>query len=399
MAETMTDDRVMSRIPRRELERRWNLVRERLKKQNLSALVVLNSEDFLGGYHKWLTDRPATTAYHAGAIFHAGELMSVIEHGPEGERRASNGEDPDYPGVGEILTTAAFHSVNYTHAYEAKRFVEALQRRGYKRIGVAGKGAMPFEFARFVTENCGMEIVDETDFIDNCKALKSADEIAEIKRTAAMQDAVFNKVLPQIKPGMRDMDVMALVQYEGRRMGSEQAVFLFGSAQCGQPAGLRHPHYQNRVIQKGDQLAILIENNGAGGFYTELGRTVVLGKAPAALLEACAQAREAQQKTVVQLKPGRLCADIAKTHDDHMRAAKLPLEKRLYAHGQGYDLVERPLIRADETMALASGMNLAVHPTFATNEVFASICDNYLVEDNGPSACLHKTEKKIFELA
>ena len=43
-------------------------------------------------------------------------------------------------------------------------------------------------------------------------------------------------------------------------------------------------------------------------------------------------------------------------------------------------------------------MNFAVHPTFATNEVFASICDNYLVEDNGPSACLHKTEKKILEL-
>lgn len=393
-----TEDRVLARIPRRELDRRWNLVRDRLKKQNLEALVVLNSEDFLGGYYKWLTDRPANTAYHAGAIFHQGELMSVIEHGPEGERRASNGDDPDYPGVGEILTTAAFHSVNYTHAYEAKRFIEALQRRGYKRIAVAGKGAMPFEFARYLAENSKMELVDETDFIDNCKAVKSADELEEIKRTAQMQDAVFKKVLPQIKPGMRDMDVMALVQYEGRLMGSEQAVFLFGSAACGQPAGLKHPHYQARKLEKGDQMAILIENNGAGGFYTELGRTVVLGKAPTALLEACAQAVEAQQKTVVQLHPGRLCADIAKTHDDHMKTHKLPLEKRLYAHGQGYDLVERPLIRADETMALANGMNLAVHPTFATQEVFASICDNYLVTEKGPSACLHVTEKKIFEL-
>ena len=30
--------------------------------------------------------------------------------------------------------------------------------------------------------------------------------------------------------------------------------------------------------------------------------------------------------------------------------------------------------------------------------MFAVICDNYLVEANGPSECLHKTEKKIFEL-
>jgi hypothetical protein len=26
------------------------------------------------------------------------------------------------------------------------------------------------------------------------------------------------------------------------------------------------------------------------------------------------------------------------------------------------------------------------------------ICDNYLVEENGPSECLHRTEKKVFEL-
>lgn len=49
-------------------------------------------------------------------------------------------------------------------------------------------------------------------------------------------------------------------------------------------------------------------------------------------------------------------------------------------------------------MVLAAGMNLAVHPGYETDSVFAVICDNYLVEPNGVSECLHKTEKKIFEL-
>jgi hypothetical protein len=43
-------------------------------------------------------------------------------------------------------------------------------------------------------------------------------------------------------------------------------------------------------------------------------------------------------------------------------------------------------------------MNLAVHPGYETASIFAVICDNYLVEANGPSACLHATEKKIFEV-
>ena len=60
-------------------------------------------------------------------------------------------------------------------------------------------------------------------------------------------------------------------------------------------------------------------------------------------------------------------------------AAALPPELRLYAHGQGYDLVERPLIRADETMTIEADMNFAVHPGYETPSIFAVICDNYLI--------------------
>lgn len=76
----------------------------------------------------------------------------------------------------------------------------------------------------------------------------------------------------------------------------------------------------------------------------------------------------------------------------------LPEETRLYAHGQGCEMVERPLIRQDETMPLAEGMLFAVHPGYDDGEVFAVICDNYMVEADGMSACLHQTEKQIFEI-
>ena len=42
-------------------------------------------------------------------------------------------------------------------------------------------------------------------------------------------------------------------------------------------------------------------------------------------------------------------------------------------------------------------MNLAVHPGYETASIFAVICDNYLIESDGPGACLHKTPKRIFE--
>jgi hypothetical protein len=75
-----------------------------------------------------------------------------------------------------------------------------------------------------------------------------------------------------------------------------------------------------------------------------------------------------------------------------------PPELRLFGHSQGYDLVERPLLRSDETMPLAANMNMAVHPGFFTPTNFAFICDNFLIKPDGSVEHLHKSEQKIWEL-
>ena len=64
----------------------------------------------------------------------------------------------------------------------------------------------------------------------------------------------------------------------------------------------------------------------------------------------------------------------------------------------GYDMVERPLIRHDETMPLASGMHMVVHPGFVNERMFAVVCDNYLLGPSGPGPCLHNTPQRIIEL-
>ena len=81
-----------------------------------------------------------------------------------------------------------------------------------------------------------------------------------------------------------------------------------------------------------------------------------------------------------------------------MKKRGFPPELRLYAHSQGYDMVERPMLRGDETMRLEANMNFAVHPGYETPSLWSTICDNYMIEANGVGACLHKTPKQIFEV-
>lgn len=393
------NERVVNPISTAELNRRWEAVRRGMKDRKIDALVMQNNNDWLGGYVKWFTDFPAYNGYPRTVIFHAADHMTVVDMGPQGARRKLDGQHDIHRGVGDILCTPSFTSIAYTFGYQAELALEELKRRNYKAIGWLGAGAMPHQFVKQIeTGLSGTTFVDATEWVDAIKAVKSAEEIALIRKCAEMQDEIFARVLKKVKPGMRDNDITALAQYEGRVLGSEQGLFLGSTAPLGQRSDFVDRYMQGRTLKQGNYFSLLIENSGPGGMYTEIARTVVLGKASNEIIDGFETVKEAQAHTLKMIKPGASCRDIAAAHDEFMQARGLPKELRLYCHGQGYDLVERPLVRADETMSLAENMNLAVHPGYETDTLFAVICDNYLVQANGASECLHKTPKQIFEI-
>lgn len=383
------------RISLQELERRWALVRTYLRDNGIGALVVQGRTEDNGGGVRWFTDVPATT-YPKTVIFHVDDLMTIVEHGPVGGQRALDGRDPRAPGVGEVLTNAALPAVQYTQQADGGSVAQVLDRRGYKKVAFATPGAMAHGLVATITERLAgrTEIVDVSDFIDRVRACKSDYEIGLIRDTAAMQDEVFRRVLEVVRPGMRDADIFALCQYEGRRLGSTGGIFLGGSSKAGE--GVMSPVPTGRVLEPGDHLSILIENNGANGFYTELGRSVVLGKATSHQQDVYAFTIAAEMHVAGLCRAGTSCAEVFAQHAVFMRSHGSSPSDRLGAHSQGYDIVERPLIRADETMTIAQNMNLAIHPAL-NPPIIAGNCNNYLVAGDTTEQ-LHRTENRIFEV-
>lgn len=398
---TAAHERILTRISDAELERRWAAIRREMKARKIDAIVLQNSSDWVGGYVRWFTDIPATNGYPKTIVFHAKEPMTVVEMGPFGARRELGGKDRLQRGVGTAMGSPSFVSIVQTQSYDADLVIADLKSRGYKNIGLVTPGYLPHALVAGLMDNlpAGTRFPDVTDWIDTIKAVKSDEEIALIKKCAKVQDQVFEHVLETIRPGLRDIDVTAAAQAEGIRLGSEQGIFLGASAKVGVRSPFAPRWMQGRKLAKGDHLSLLIEINAAGGMYTEIARTIVLGKASQELKDGFAAVKKAQDYTLSLIRPGADPADIAARHDAYMKANGMPPEIRLYAHGQGYDMVERPLIRRDETMKIAAGMNLAVHPGYETPSIFAVICDNYLTTETGVSKCLHKTRKQVFEVA
>ena len=168
------------------------------------------------------------------------------------------------------------------------------------------------------------------------------------------------------------------------------------------PPGMRAANipsfYQNRQIRRGDQVLIMIEPNGPGGFYGEIARIWCLGEPPEELLRLWQISLEAQKLAAGLARPGASPGDILKSVNEFLVANGQAPENRIFAHGQGYDLVERPAFLPEEDMLLQANMVVSIHPVAASPTAFAFCCDDFLVTRRGGER-LHQTPQQVFVIA
>lgn len=391
-------ERLTATISSAELDRRWKAARECMRERGIDYLIMRNDEEFLGGYVKWFSDFSARHSYPYTVVFPVDDEMTTITCGPK-----PPGEPfpPQYAvrGVKKRLAAPYFQSIHYTSTMDAELVAGVLEEKKGATVGLVGRSSIPVPFYEYLVNHLvGYKWVDATEDIDRLKVVKSPEEQSWIRKTAALQDAAMVHLQKTIRPGMRDFEVLAEAQYSVVRSGSERQLILVSSAPPESTVRWQFRHFQNRMIREGDRVAVLIETNGPCGFYTEIGRMFCLGKPPQALQETYALAVEAQDVSLKMLKPGANPAEIWDANNRFLTDHGYMPERRLYAHGQGYDLVERPAVRYDEPMRIQAGMNITVHPFLLNDRIWVCTCDNYIITESGPGECLHGCAKTVLEI-
>jgi Xaa-Pro aminopeptidase len=367
-----------------ELERRWKAVREAMQAEGLDFLLMQNFTRFHNGYIKWFTDN----SRYQTVLFPRDDEMTAIMHGPWGEA-------PGPLGIKRQISLPSMPPLEYTLDYDAEAVVKELEGHRNLRIGLLGMGRLTASFYNYVTRHLQDSTFNNAaDLIDSIKAIKSDEEIEHIRAIAALQDDTFEYACRIIKPGRRDFEAFADIVHQCMRTGSEEVNLMVGSAAPGTPIMGAHLHTGNRVMQDGDQVAMLIESNGPSGIYTEIMRTVCIGKVPPELQEQFEAALELQKITLGMLRPGADTQQIWEANNEFLRSRGYAEEKRLLMHGMGYDMVERPCVQPGETLKIEAKMNIAGHATVVSDRAIAAVCENYLVTQKGLE-CLHKTPKQI----
>ena len=378
----------MATVSQRELERRWQAAREVMRESRLDFLVAQSSVAIFDATVRWFTDISVEDGYTVTVIFPVDEGMTTISHGPMSEEPSP----ASAPGVKKRVLSPMLPTLVSARLH-AEKVVEELAPFKGRRIGLVGTNLMSAAFFKHLTTHLpGAEFEDATDLFDRLKAIKSEEEADLIRGTYRLQDAVFSHILSQVRVGADTNEIRAEVVRKSISLGGDKTNVIVWVTPEGGSARSTAP----KVLENGDQVALLIETNGPGGFWGELGRIITVGEPSAVLREQFGIAQELQKQALAMLVPGAKPRDIWDANNRVLRSRDSGEERRIFAHGMGYDMVERPAIDLIETMTIAEGMSIVVHPAAVKAGAHGWVCDNYLVTRTGASACLHKTEQRIF---
>jgi Xaa-Pro aminopeptidase len=147
----------------------------------------------------------------------------------------------------------------------------------------------------------GRELV-ALDGLDRLRWRKDPAEVDLIRRAAQIADRAFTEILPQVRPGVRENELAAELEYQMRRGGAERAAFETIVA-SGPRSALPHGRASERRLQRGDFVTF---DFGAvvGGYHSDCARTLVLGPASAEQRTVYALVRDALEAAEAGIRPG-----------------------------------------------------------------------------------------------
>jgi len=323
---------------------RLRRTKEALEASDLGALLLFdpNNIRYVTSTHigEWARDKNARYVLlcRGGADPILWDFGSAAKHHkmfapwlPEDSFRAGvtpmRGAMPDDTGVPDAL---------------GQRIAHEMAERGLQgeKLGIDMTDMVALE----AIQRAGVHVTDGTQVMLEARRIKTVDEIALLDHAAGIVDAVYEQIYEQLRPGVREHEIVANAQKLLFELGSEQveAINAVSGDRCNP-----HPHvFSDRLLRPGDQAFFDIIHSFMG-YRTCYYRTFNVGGVSQSQLDAYKQCREWLDNAIELVRPGMTTDQIASVWPT---AADLgfPDEESCFGlqfgHGLGVALYESPMI-------------------------------------------------------
>ena len=272
------------------------------------------------------------------------------------------------------------------------------------RLDAAGNARLAAAPRRFVPRWLAdserrFKLEDATALVDKLLMHKAGGELDAVRRAAQIADEAYAEFLRAVRPGRRQFEIVADIEAHLRARGCPDNFMIIGSG--GKDVfGMTPP--SERRIAAGDLVTTEL-TPAVEGYFAQICRTLVVGKATEAQRRAFAVYVEAMEAGIAAVRPGVRAADVAKAENDVFRKYGLgeyttSQWTRVRGHGMGLFADSKPHILEDVETVLTPGMALIVHPnTYHPEAGYIVLGDAVLVTQNGAEV-LCKTPRQLFEV-
>ncbi len=233
--------------------------------------------------------------------------------------------------------------------------------RKWKRIGVYG---MNFVMAvRDYRELASgpFELVPFDVPFDMARAVKSEEELIEVRDAMDIILDGFWALLAAYEPGRTEAQIMApaVERFFARGAGPRMMNILLSGSHGEAEAHFKVPGH--RVVAADDLMLYSLEIAGAGGYWVEFSRPLLRGKPSATtqrMADAYPSALEAARKL---MRAGELASNVHRAVAENFARSGFSLG-HLSGHSIGTTMIEHPSIGAKSDVPLEENMVFSLHP-------------------------------------
>lgn len=313
-------------------------VRERAAAADLDALIVLDLSDI---------------RYLSGFTGSAGLLVVLAE--------GSDAFFTDFRYQTQIAAELdAAIDVRIGNEGLLKTSCEFLAGLGVSRVGFEREQLTYRAWAEW-SDREAPALVPVEEWIEELRMIKSAPEIAAIRKACDIADETFERMLEELRPGVTERELAARLDLELATRGAEGPSFETIVA-FGERAALPHARPGQRELRRGD--VVLFDFGAvADGYVSDLSRTVAYGDPAAEMREAYGLVLEAQAVAIGGIRAGLPGMEADRLARDVIEAAGHgPRFGHSLGHGIGLEVHEAPRLGRKSEDTLESGMTVTIEP-------------------------------------
>jgi Xaa-Pro aminopeptidase len=318
-------------------KRRQELVRE-LKRRELDCLLVTHSPNwyYLTGFSG---DSGILLVTTRGTILVTdGRFMAQATEEAPGIRVEMQ-KGPLHPAVGEWLKHKGMRRAGYDpEQWTVSQLQELRKAKGAKCREIEAPG-----------------------MVEHLRMKKDAQELAVMRKAAILAGEVLEGALKLVRPGVREDEIGAEIEYQLKKRGASGVSFATIVA-SGRRAALPHARPTSKRLRK-NELVVLDLGAILAHYCSDITRTVYVGRATQRIRGWYRAVQEANQAGVAAVEAGVSCLQV----DAAARGVltKSGLESYFVhstGHGLGLEVHEAPRVARGQAVRLQAGNVITIEP-------------------------------------